>query len=75
LCDPSNLLFEYSFYLPMSDALFSNYFEDLFKVVREVFLFAIPILMGLWKEVHGAVDVTQSACKDNLVILGRNSYS
>jgi len=29
LCDPSNLLFEYSFYLPRSDALFSNYFEDL----------------------------------------------
>ena len=29
LCDPSNLLFEYSFYPPRSDALFSNYFEDL----------------------------------------------
>jgi len=30
LCDPSNLLFEYSFYPPRSDTLFSNYFEDLF---------------------------------------------
>ena len=30
LCDPSNLLFKYSFYPPRSDALFSNYFEDLF---------------------------------------------
>jgi len=30
LCDPSNfLLFEYSFYPPRSDALFSYYFEDL----------------------------------------------
>jgi len=29
LCDPSNLLFEYSFYPPRSDMLFSNYFEDL----------------------------------------------
>ena len=29
LCDPSNLLFDYSFYPPRSDALFSNYFEDL----------------------------------------------
>jgi len=29
LYDPSNLLFEYSFYPPRSDALFSNYFEDL----------------------------------------------
>ena len=32
LCDPSNLLFEYSFYLLRSDALFSNYFEDLLYV-------------------------------------------
>ena len=31
LCDPSNLLFEYSFYLLRSDVLFSNYFEDLFE--------------------------------------------
>ena len=31
LCDPSNfLLFEYSFYPPRIDALFSNYFEGLF---------------------------------------------
>jgi len=30
LCDPSNLLFEYSFYPPRSNELFSNYFEDLF---------------------------------------------
>jgi len=30
LCDPSNLLFEYSFYPLRSDVLFSNYFEDLF---------------------------------------------
>jgi len=30
LCDPSTfLLFEYLFYLPRSDVLFSNYFEDL----------------------------------------------
>jgi len=29
LCDPSNLLFEYSFYPLRSDALFSNYFEYL----------------------------------------------
>jgi len=29
LYDPSNLLFEYSFYPPRSDTLFSNYFEDL----------------------------------------------
>ena len=33
LCDPSSLLFEYSFYLPRSDALFSNYFEDLFIIL------------------------------------------
>ena len=32
LCDPSNLPFEYSFYPPRSDALFSNYFEDLFVI-------------------------------------------
>jgi len=30
LCDPGNLLFKYSFYPPRSDALFQNYFEDLF---------------------------------------------
>jgi len=29
LCNPSNLLFEYSFYPPRSDALFLNYFEEL----------------------------------------------
>jgi len=29
LCYPSNLLFEYSFYPPRSDTLFSSYFEDL----------------------------------------------
>ena len=35
LCDPSNfLLFEYSFYPPRSDALFSNYFKDLFFIFR-----------------------------------------
>ena len=33
LCDPSNLLFEYSFYPPRSDALFPNYFEDLFYII------------------------------------------
>jgi len=33
LCDPSNLLFEYSFCPPRSDALFSNYFEDLLRLV------------------------------------------
>jgi len=33
LCDPSNLLFEYSFYPPRSDALFSNYFEDLLHFI------------------------------------------
>ena len=33
LCDSSNfLLFEYSFHPPRSDALFSNYFEDLFAM-------------------------------------------
>jgi len=31
LCDPSNLLFEYSFYPPRSDVLFSDYFEDLLE--------------------------------------------
>jgi len=36
LCDPSNfLLFEYSFYPPRSDALFSNYFEDLLTKVKD----------------------------------------
>ena len=34
LCDPSNLLFEYSFYPPRSEALFSNYFEDLLLLAR-----------------------------------------
>ena len=33
LCDPSNLLFEYSFYPPRSDALFSNYSEDYLLLV------------------------------------------
>jgi len=32
LCDPSNFLFEYSFYPPRSNVLFSNYFEDLFTM-------------------------------------------
>jgi len=33
LCDASNLLFECSFYPATTDALFSNYFEDLFSLV------------------------------------------
>jgi len=36
LCDPSNLLFEYSFYPPRTDTLFSNYFEDLFHISAPV---------------------------------------
>ena len=37
LCDPSNLLFEYSFYPPRSDELFSNYFEQLFTCRSTIF--------------------------------------
>jgi len=36
LCDPSNLLFKYSFYPLRSDALFSNYFEDLLIYVADI---------------------------------------
>ena len=36
LCDPSNLLLEYSFYPPRSDVLFSNYFEDLLRYADRV---------------------------------------
>jgi len=36
LCDPSNLLLEYSFYQLRSDALFSNYFEDLLQMITRM---------------------------------------
>jgi len=50
LCDPSNLLLEYSFYTPRSDALFSNYFEDLLYVWHsrsDVMVVSVGRLVGL----------------------------
>jgi len=41
LCDPSNLLFEYSFYPPRSDALYSNYIEDLLSKFRDNYFTSI----------------------------------
>ena len=50
LCDPSNLRFEYSFYPPRSDALFSNYFEDLLSLLlgRIVHTQCIDIARGMF---------------------------
>ena len=46
LCNPSNLLFEYSFYLPRSDALFSNYFEDLLRYSARALSISLKMATG-----------------------------
>jgi len=64
LCDPSNLLFEYSFYPPMSDALFSNYFEDLFDR---------PTMIKLYRQF--VVEPDSQIARDVSDVNGRPLYS
>ena len=72
LCDSSNfLLFEYSFYPPRSDVLFSNYFEDLLSLLSFGLLITALLLnvtiTHIHERSHGISETVQFSLCDVVV--------